>query len=40
MTTVLSRGESVVAEAGARHVAWNSTTEAVVLRIEMRPALP
>lgn len=35
----LGVGESVVAEPGQRHLAWNPSDEKVVLRIEMRPAL-
>ena len=37
--TELGPGESVVAEAGQRHLAWNASTTATELRIEMRPAL-
>lgn len=37
--TNLGPGESIVAEPGQRHLAWNPTAEKVVLRIEMRPAL-
>lgn len=37
--TALSQGESVQAEPGQRHVAWNPSEDEVVLQIEMRPAL-
>lgn len=33
----LGPGESVTAEAGTPHLAWNPTDAPVVLRIEMRP---
>lgn len=33
----LGAGQSVTAEAGTAHLAWNPTDETVVLRIEMRP---
>jgi mannose-6-phosphate isomerase-like protein (cupin superfamily) len=32
-------GDAVIVEPGTRHLAWNPTTAAVELRIEMRPAL-
>lgn len=35
----LGPGGSIVAEPGQRHLAWNSSGERVVLRIEMRPGL-
>ncbi len=35
---VLKEGESAVAPAGARHIAWNPTSESVEVCLEMRPA--
>ena len=37
--TACGPGESVVAPAGVRHLAWNAGEGPVRLRIEMRPAL-
>ena len=37
--TELDVGQSVVAEAGQRHLAWNAGGSEAELRIEMRPAL-
>ena len=39
VVTECGPGESVVAEAGQRHLAWNASDAEAELRIEMRPAL-
>lgn len=35
---VLKSGESAIAPAGARHIAWNPTSATVEVCLEMRPA--
>ena len=39
VVTELGEGQSIVAEPGLQHLAWNPSEDEVVLQIEMRPAL-